>query len=279
MNKISIIKEIIGDAIKEKGFVYNRREQKIIYDFKRQIDDVEQHIYVQQHNVIDSEYKVILYTTAKGHGMKEIGTILPEYEAKEYWRADSDEDFVSVMEFFAKFLKDYGLEELDKMLVEKPDSFETPERKAWFKEHRKELFQKYESKYHVMDEAKTYDRLMKIDEILYENREADEDEESEKQVQELWLGMAAILTEIVLQIPTATILYDTYHIEIHIPAKYSDSIIRPIYNVSQAWIRYHFNKFPSQDAVCRRVFPYIKEFFASEQNKYEYIDFKNFRNI
>lgn len=58
MNKISIIKEIIGDAIKEKGFVYNRREQKIIYDFKRQIDDVEQHIYVQQHNVIDSEYKV-----------------------------------------------------------------------------------------------------------------------------------------------------------------------------------------------------------------------------
>jgi hypothetical protein len=264
MNKTSKIKEIIGNVIKEKGFVYNRREQKIIYDFKRLVDDVEQHIYIQQHNIVDLEYKIMLYTTAKGHGMKEIGTILPEYKSKEYWKADSDEEFISVMEFFAQFLKDYGLEELDKMLVEKPDSFETPERKAWFKEHRKELFQKYESKYHVMDEAKTYDRLMKIDEILYENREADEDEESERQVQDLWLGMAAILTEIVLQIPTASILYDTYHIEVHIPTRYTDWIIRPIYTISQTWIRYHFNMVRERDFVCGSIFPLIEDFLKDK---------------
>lgn len=260
MNKISIIKEIIGDAIKEKGFVYNSREQKIIYDFKRQIDDVEQHIYVQQHNIVDLEYKIMLYTTAKGHGMKEIGTILPEYKSKEYWKADSDEEFISVMEFFAQFLKDYGLEELDKMLVEKPDSFETPERKAWFKEHREELFEKYEAKYHVMDETKTYDRLMKIDKILYENREADENEESEKQVQELWLGMAAILTEIVMQIPKTTIIYDTYHVEIHIPEKYRDWIIYPIDSVVQGWLRYHLKLIQSQDYVRNDVYIFLEKY-------------------
>ncbi|WP_248404891.1 hypothetical protein [Butyrivibrio fibrisolvens] len=260
MNKTSKIKEIIGNVIKEKGFVYNCRDKKIIYDFKRRVDDVEQHVYVQQHNIVDQEYKIMLYTSAKGHGMKEIGTILPEYKSKEYWKADSDEEFISVMEFFAQFLKDYGLEELDKMLVEKPDSFETPERKAWFKEHREELFEKYEAKYHVMDEPRTYDRLMKIDKILYENREADEDEESEKQVQELWLGMAAILTEIVMQIPTANILYDTYHIEIHIPAKYRDWILRPIYIVSQGWLRYHFNMRTSINFVNAQVFTFIKDF-------------------
>lgn len=263
MNNTRKIKEIIGGVIKEKNFEYIRCEKKIIYDFKRQVDDVEQHVYVQQHNIVDQEYKIMLYTTAKGHGMKEIGTILPEYKSKEYWKADSDEEFISVMEFFAQFLKDYGLEELDKMLVEKPDSFETPERKAWFKEHRKELFQKYESKYHVMDEAKTYDRLMKIDEILYENREADEDEESEKQVQEIWLGMAAILTEIVLQIPTATILYDTYHIEIHIPAKYRDWIIRPVDIVVQGWLRYHFDEFPSKNFVKVSVFRFVTDFLKN----------------
>ncbi len=260
MNKQSKIKDIIGNAIKEKGFAYNRREQKIIYDFKRQINDVGQHIYVQQHNVIDSEYKIMLYTTAKGHGMKEIGTILPEYEAKEYWRAESDEEFVSLMEFFADFLQEHGLDELDKMLVEKPDSFETPERKAWFKEHREELFEKYESKYHVMDEAKTYDRLMKIDEILYENREANEDEESEKQVQELWLGMVAILSEIVMQMPNATIVFDTYHIEIHLPSKFTDWIIMPIYCVSQSWLRYHFKMTHSKNMVRAQVYPFLKEF-------------------
>ena len=133
-------------------------------------------------------------------------------------------------------------------------------RKAWFKNHRKELFEKYELKYHVMDEPRTYDRLMKIDKILYENREADEDEESEKQVQELWLGMAAILTEIVMQIPTANILYDTYHIEIHIPAKYRDWILRPIYIVSQGWLRYHFNMRTSINFVNAQVFTFIKDF-------------------
>ncbi len=260
MNKTRKIKEIIGGAIKEKNFEYIRCEKKIIYDFKRQVDDVEQHVYIQQHTIVDPEYKIMLYSTAKGHGMKEIGTILPEYKSKEYWKADSDEEFISVMEFFAQFLKDYGLEELDKMLVEKPDSFETPERKAWFKNHRKELFEKYELKYHVMDETRTYDHLMKIDKILYENREADEDEESEKQVQELWLGMAAILTEIVMQIPTANILYDTYHIEIHIPAKYRDWILRPIYIVSQGWLRYHFNMRTSINFVNAQVFTFIKDF-------------------
>lgn len=78
MNKIKNIKEIIGTILKEKGFEYIRCEKKIIYDFKRLVDDVEQHVYIQQHNIVDSEYKIILYTIAKGHGMKEIGTILPE---------------------------------------------------------------------------------------------------------------------------------------------------------------------------------------------------------
>lgn len=258
MNKTRKIKEIIGNAIQEKGFAYVRCEKRIIYDFKRKVDDVEQHIYVQQHNVVDPEYKIMLYTTAKGHGMKEIGTILPEYEAKEYWRAESDEEFVSLMEFFADFLQEHGLDELDKMLVEKPDSFETPERKAWFKEHRKELFEKYEAIYHVMDEANSSERLIKIDKILYENREADEDEESEKKVQEFWLGMAAILTEVVMQIPTVTIFYDTYHIEIHVPVKKTYWTIRPIDTIVQVWMRYHFKMVAIKDCVHRSVFPIIK---------------------
>ena len=77
-NKNKNIKEIIGTILKEKGFEYIRCEKKIIYDFKRLVDDVEQHVYIQQHTIVDPEYKIMLYTTAKGHVMKEIRTILPE---------------------------------------------------------------------------------------------------------------------------------------------------------------------------------------------------------
>lgn len=264
MNKTSKIKEIIGNVIKEKGFVYNCRDKKIIYDFKRRVDDVEQHVYVQQHNIVDQEYKIMLYTSAKGHGMKEIGTILPEYKSKEYWKVETDEEFISLMNFFAGFLKDYGLDELDKMLVEKPDSFETPERKEWFKEHRLELFEKYDGIYHVMSESTTYDQLMKIDEILIENREAEEDEESEKRIQELWLGMSAILVEIVMKIPGVSILYDTYLIELHIPHKHGYYTIRPVFLVSQSWIRYHFNLVQMTDCVCRGVFLFIKNLIKDD---------------
>ena len=259
MNKTRKIKEIIGGVIKEKGFEYIRCEKKILYDFKRQVDDVEQHVYVQQHNIVDQEYKIMLYTTAKGHGMKEIGTILPEYESKEYWKAETDEEFVSLMNYFSDFLKKYGLDELDKMLVEKPASFETPERKEWFEKHRQELFDKYDGIYHVMAEATVKERLKKIDQILYDNREAEEDEESEKKVQELWLGMAAIVTEIVMQIPNTKILYDTYHIEIHVPGKYIDRVVRPIHYVVQTWMRYHFKMVSNPGFLQRLVLPPIKK--------------------
>ena len=72
MNRTSIIKKTIGNVIQEKGFAYVRREKRIIYDFKRKEGDVEQHVYIQQHTIVDPEYKIMLYTTAKGHGMKEI---------------------------------------------------------------------------------------------------------------------------------------------------------------------------------------------------------------
>ena len=145
---------------------------------------------------MDQEYKIMLYTSAKGHGMKEIGTILPEYKSKEYWKVETDEEFISLMNFFAGFLKDYGLDELDKMLVEKPDSFETPERKEWFKEHRLELFEKYDGIYHVMAEATTEERLKKIDQILYDNREAEEDEETEKRFRNSGLGWRLLLLKL-----------------------------------------------------------------------------------
>ena len=239
MNKTSVIKKIIGNAIKEYGFEYIRCDQKIVWIFGRIINDVEEHIIIQQHKRDVLEYKLMFSTTTKGNGRKEIGNILPEYKENEYWKAESDKEFETTMCFFAEFIKDKGINILDDMLEEKPDSFETPERKMWFKEHRSELISKYEERYHILAEGSSFEQVCKIDEVLYKNRFSEEDDKSVEKVYELILGMAAILSEIMLQEENSTITYDTYFVEVQIP--YEDRFLSawPIRDVAQAWIRYH----------------------------------------
>ena len=102
MNKTTVIKKTIGSVIKEYGFEFLRREYKIIWIFNRVINDVEERVIIQQHKEDASEYKIMLSTSAMGNGRKEIGDIMPEYEGKEYWPAETDKEFEDVMAFFLK---------------------------------------------------------------------------------------------------------------------------------------------------------------------------------
>ena len=239
MNKTSAIKKIIGTHIKEYGFEFLRHENKIIWIFSRIIDGVEEHIIIQQHKRDVSEYKLMLSTTAMGNGRKEIGDLLPEYKDKEYWKAENDEEFISVISFFSEVLTNKGIKILDDMLTEKPDSFETPERKEWFKEHRTELLSKYEDQFHILENGSSFEQLYKIDEVLYANRFSEDDKESADKVYELILGMAAILCEIILKENNATIVYDTYFVEARIPFEDRYWSSWPVHEIAQAWIRYH----------------------------------------
>lgn len=126
MNKTRIIKEILRKTIEKKGFKYISKEKGIIWTFV---------IYIQQHSIFESEYKLIMWSSAKGNGVKEIGNVLPEYSDNEYWCAETEKEFIEVISFFDKFIKEFGFELLDEMLTEKTDSFETTERKLYFKKY------------------------------------------------------------------------------------------------------------------------------------------------
>ena len=252
MNKTRIIKKIIGTVLAEKGFKYIRCERRLVWTFGRKIGDVEQKVYIQQHDYLEDDYKLMFWTSAKGNGMKEIGSILSEYKKKEYWRAETDAEFVDVMEFFAKFIREYGFDLLEDMLTEKPDSFETPERKQYFKEHRKELAAKYDAIYHIIGNGTPIEQLNHIDDVLFENREAEETPEEIERINELWLGMAAILIEIVLDFQgDAKVAYDTYRVELQFNRSAFD--IMPIYLIVQAWGDYHFNNDRSENVVWGRA--------------------------
>ncbi|MBE5836117.1 MAG: hypothetical protein E7309_16000 [Butyrivibrio sp.] len=239
MNKTKIIKDTIGKTLEKQGFGYIRKEQGVVWTFGRTVNSVEQNVYVQQHTIFSNEYKLIFWSSAKGNGVKEIGSVLAEYANREYWTADTDEDFFELMKFFSNFIEEYGFDLLKNMLEEKEDTFETLERKQYFKEHRKELVDKYDKTYHVLGNGSREEQLKHIDEILWENREADDSYDKQQEIYELWLGMAALLTEIILNEEGGKVSYDTWKVEIKRDKRVLE--VRPIDTVVQAWLRYHMN--------------------------------------
>ncbi len=240
MDKTRKIKEIIGSVLEERGIKYLRKEHGIVWNFERKVGEVVQNVIIQQHNQFDKEYKISFWTSARGNGVKEIGNILEEYKDKEYWPAETDEEFIKVLNFFASFIKDYGFDLLEDMLTEKPDSFETPERKQYFKLHWRELAKKYDDIYHVLGNGTAEDQLRHIDDILFDNREAEDTVEKQEEVNEFLLGMAAILTKIILEYQGKGYLdCDGYRVEIIL----AESVLNvmPIFTVVQAWLDYHFD--------------------------------------
>ncbi len=242
LNKTKVIKSIVGPVLEELGFKYIRKEFGIVWIFGREVGDVKQEVSIQQHTQFDQEYKLMFWTSAEGNGTRSIGDVLPKYENKEYWQAETEEQFREVIEFFASFIKEKGPEIVEDMLTEKPDSFETPERKQYFKEHRKELAEKYDAIYHVLSLPSAEKQLKRIDEILWENREAEDTPEKQEEMFVLFLGMAAILTEILCRKKGGEINYDTRLVEMTVPGDILT--IYPIYDVIQAWYQYRlYNDF------------------------------------
>ncbi|SFO40013.1 hypothetical protein SAMN05216351_108110 [Pseudobutyrivibrio sp. JW11] len=251
MNKTRIIKEILGKTLEKKGFKYIGKEKGIIWTFVRNVNDVKEEVYIQQHSIFESEYKLIMWSSAKGNSVKEIGNVLPEYSDNEYWCAETEKEFIEVISFFDKFIKEFGFELLDEMLTEKTDSFETPERKLYFKAHHKELVKKYDAIYHILDNGSREEQLKHIDEVLWENREAEDTPEKNEEIYDLWLGMASILTEIIIREEGGEVSYDTWKVEINRPQRVLK--VWPIDAVVQAWLRYHNNerKVDFVWAMCR----------------------------
>lgn len=262
MNKTRIIKETIGNVLTKLDFKYAGKDQKIVWIFERIIEGGKEQVFIQQHTVFDEEYKIILHSSARGNGIKEIGTIDDTYKDKEYWKAETEKEFTELMKFFADFIEEKCLDILEDMLSEKPDPFETPERKKWFKEHREDLIKDYDSKYHILGEGTNYEQIKRIDQVLRNNREADATPEDKERVYHFILGMSAILSEIIMKSGGIRIKYDSYNVEIDIPSQYSKEYIRQIaliYLVVAAWTRYHNGKCLNRDFLFDCVQEYFDE--------------------
>ena len=120
-----------------------------------------------------------------------------------------------------------------------------PELKIIAKIHEKITQLIYDSIYHILSIPSAQDQLKKIDEILWDNKDAEDTPEKQEEMYELFLGMAAILTEILFKVDGAQICYDTRRVEMTVPEQIL--IVYPIDCVVQAWYQYRlYNDFEIQ---------------------------------
>ena len=108
-HKTRIIKEVLGKTLEKKGFKYISKEKGIIWTFVRNVNDVKEEVYIQQHSIFEREYKLIMWSSAKGNGVKEIGNVLPEYSDNEYWCAETEKEFIEVISFLISLLMNLAL--------------------------------------------------------------------------------------------------------------------------------------------------------------------------
>ena len=61
----------MGKTLEKKGFKYIGKEKGVIWTFVRNVNDVKEEVYIQQHSIFESEYKLIMWSSAKRNGEKE----------------------------------------------------------------------------------------------------------------------------------------------------------------------------------------------------------------
>ncbi|MGN0319853.1 MAG: hypothetical protein ACI4D1_02980 [Lachnospira sp.] len=137
INKAKLIKIYFGDVIKEYGFEYAGAASGI-WSFVRIKDGVEQEVYLQQHRFFSNQVKMVFHTTAYGWRDQEPRHYLEEYKNKEFWKYNSEEEYIEVIQQFVDIIKNYGLEVLEHMLIPTENVFPTPEME-------KKLYESYQS--------------------------------------------------------------------------------------------------------------------------------------
>lgn len=81
---------------------------------------------------------MVFHTKAYGWRDQEPRHYLEEYKNKEFWKYNSEEEHIEVIQQFVDIIKNYGLEVLGHVLIPTENVFSTPETE-------KKLYESYQS--------------------------------------------------------------------------------------------------------------------------------------
>lgn len=198
MKKSKLIKEIIGNSVKEYGFQYagyGRDGYTTGYDFLRLQGDIRQKINI---TVIEQDIRLMLMTNVYGGRCAE-ATDLIESDFQRGYLQDflyfkDEEEFKAILYHFRDIILRKGLELFEELSI--PLTEIRPKKETdWklYQEHD-ELNEKYRKMYGLEDTEYTTRLIRRISEIILETIEEDF-----SKVEEMLIGLAAVYADQVIR--------------------------------------------------------------------------------
>lgn len=189
INKAKLIKQYIGEVIKEYGFEYAGSQAGIIWLFERQKNGVKQEVYLQEMRFV---HMVTMRFQSYTYGWErpiQPGDYVEKYRNQEFWEYHTEEEYIEILEEFANILKMHGLEMLEKMLVSVDSIYPT-------EEMERKLFESYSSLIKGAHIRYPFERtgeeaVRKVSELIYQNKDTEYEE-----VKDFLIEMAAVYMEI-----------------------------------------------------------------------------------
>jgi hypothetical protein len=181
MNKSKLIKRYVGDVIIKEDFSYDGFVAGT-WNFSRNKGNVKQEIIIMQHRFFSNQVKLIFNTGIYGWGDQELRHFIPQYKSIEFWKYESEEEYVEILKLFSTLILQYGLDILEKMSTPKDAIYPTPEMNEYLYQYymtrQKNKYQEY-----CFRESKV--EIEEISKILSDNKNKDFNE-----IQELLIEMA-----------------------------------------------------------------------------------------
>ncbi len=190
MNKEKLIKEIIGEAVKDYGFedfIYSVDGWTEGYDFERTDGDLEQYIII---TVIDNEIRLEFMTNAYGQFSVEASKLIKSdfpSNRRDFLMFRNEEEFKGILYLFRDIILQKGFEILEK--ISRPTTEARPKKETYWKvfSENKELDEKYRKMYGFENTEFTRKMMQRISDIILSTKDQDF-----KEVEEMLVGLAAV---------------------------------------------------------------------------------------
>lgn len=118
--------------------------------------------------MVQSQVKLLINTDAPGWGDQEPRNFAEPYKYKEFWKFESREEYIAVLQEFVEIVRKYGLDMLEKMSSPKDPVYATPEMNRYLYESYDSLLDRVHEKYHFDKTGE--EGIEEIIRLLYENR-------------------------------------------------------------------------------------------------------------
>lgn len=187
--KTKLIKKYFGDVIKEDDFEYVGADS-VAWKFIRQKGKVSQEIYIVRERFCSNLITLFLFTGMPGWGTQEPQDFIEKYKNREYWRYETEEEFIEILQEFAQIIKEYGLDMLDKMSKPKDAIFVTPEMNQYLYESYETIVAEANQKYDFVKSGR--EGIAQIVNLIFQKKD-----ENYEDVKMFLVEMAALYVQII----------------------------------------------------------------------------------